>query len=893
MCKRLLSDLCLLYINGPRFDPVLLLLKQVTGNQHLEFESLDEKSFGIILDFCSILVEELIKKEQTQLHELIYQQIFPTVDSVFSHLNSCQINTIPYQVHTLSLSCLNSWISYISMAEAQSKVRYSNPHQLLRYLFNFLENFSTDTESIDLVNKSISSITEILEMNPQMLDSNSRSYLKLMIFEPGKFGQNFIHQVVFSDLREEFEDEISNFVNLIIVFLQNDILSITRHLMDPENRYIIDSIVKLTNFPGFPKIDEDISDQLLGFWEEFFNIFIDDEDTLVTYYENQGDYLKEQFFKTRDDICNRVCMIYWEKIRSPPGEKLQLNRSEFFFFKANVGDFFSTIYSLLKLPFYESMVDLAIEKITGQNMIDLEATLFLLYKINDDSTFYESQSNLLLPSTHKLIDQGRLFDMLPNLADNILTYYYIISTIINYIASIQFYLKTEQGPAFLGNILDFLFTIIIHSNNPKLSLTSSKTVLNICQECRTNLIVFLPTLKQLLNEMIQNPQIDNLIRTRMTNSFVSIGLSAHLRNPSEFSILILDIFKLIKLKSDELMLQGSMDENTQDYLISLLSCLPEIGKASVLPDDLENVYTPQEASEISTFWEKDQFEVKSTLLNILKIFSIDFLPFRNKSNVTEICCQTLKSGMNEPIDNPFKIDLNVIFSYLVQKCQCSDGNSVYHIFKLIETIVITNHKSLSPQIIDELVINMFIPCIQETTNDPELASSLLDIFTSILDKTPSLIIYNGKFDLIVKFSIDTFQYNEIIAIKSLLKFWSSLLNLKRGTQQDQTLIKSLLAETDSGQMFVQALLNSFFNNSRSSLENYFLMFRSLLSKFQLFAKSWLSVSLSNLNLHANDSEKNTFVEKLLLTRGQRLANDVLKKFWIQANGLVEFNTQSY
>lgn len=899
--RKLLSNYSLLFINN--YETFTNPVARLFGGSLGDVNSLNEVSFLVLINFCEILVEELIKKEQlVQLHEVVYDQIFPHVSSIFHHLHSLDITSgIPFQILSESLNCLNSWITYISMAETQSKIRYTDTEVITDYLFCFLERLPFDEQSMILINKCMSSITEILETNPTMLSSfNKKQYLKSLLFEESKFGDRFVNGVIFNeDNFEMYEDEAGNFINLIIVFLLRDMLSFTKNIIDPVNRYILSTLVKLTNFPGIPKSDESISEQMLSFWEEFFNVFMDDEETIETFYSSEANVgSKQEFYALRDQSCNEVCLVYWNKIKLPSPDILKGNESEFFYFKANVGDFFSTVYSLLKLPFYESLTQLAVDFLRSKlsSLCDLEAILYILYKINEDSTFYESQSVLLLPFADRMMSNG-LLDIFRGLSADMPNYYHVASTIIRFIASIEFYFKAEgNGPQYLGSILDFLFNVIIHSNDPKLSLLSSKTILSVCQECRAHMVVFLPNLKVLLTEMILNNKIDNLIRTRMANSYISIVQSAYLKDPKSFSASLGEILSLIDSLSNALM-SKQLDEDSEDYLVSLLSCVNEVGKATILPDELDELYTEQESWEVSEFWQNDSTNLKQIILSIIEKFSITYEPFKYKSAVTEICCHILKCGLNEPINGPFKFELHTIFNYLATKVQNCDPSSIYHVFKLIECIVITNYKSVDESTLSEVLNNIVVPFFRNSnTDDPDIISSSIDIFTSILDKKPSLLLDLNieLFKEVLQYALTILNSTDILTIKSLMKFWNSFIVCKKGTQSDQVKAQQIVVDENFGQALLNSLITSFTNNSRSNLDYYYPVFRALISKYQLHCKTWMMLYLSNTNLkNTNDQEKKRFMDKLFLTRGQRLANDVLKGFWLQVNGLIEFNSKKY
>lgn len=903
--KKLLSNLALIFLyNYTAFpDPVGALLKQLTSGHStlnglpIDITTLDEPSFIILLNFCAILVEDMVKREKiTGIHQVVYDNIFPIVTRIFQYLNS--VNTIPYSIHIEALNCLNSWIIYTSMAETQSKVRYPRPDALMAFLFKTfsLTRQGLEDETMELVNKSISTLTETLETNPQMIHPY-KPELESLLFGETNFGTFFVENIIFNfDIHEQYEDESANFINLLVTFVLNDLLRVSKNLLQPNISHILNTFLKLSNYPGIPVINEKISEQLLNFWDEFFNTFIDDEDTFINLLKDSPD--EALFYQVRNNICNSVCEIYLHKIKfSIDHNSLSV---DFFKFRSDVGDLFSALYSLLKLPFYDDLTKQANNHIKGfidgdiNLLFSLEATVFVLYKINDDSTFYQSQSDLLLSYVDQILDGGVLRSF-SSIDQSFPHYSFVISSFIRYISSIEFYFKSTNGPKYLGDIFDILFSIIL-KNDSKLSLIASKTILNICQECRSNLVGFLPNLKILLLEMLQNIGFDDVIRQRMANSYTSIAQTEISHNPDRFGNTLIEVLQIIDSKSSEIMQSvQSPDETTEDYLVSLLSCVNEIGKGCVIPEEVEDIYDETQTRIIDQYWQEDHLGIKSILLSIVEKFSISYQPLINKSTVTELCCQILKSGLNEPINSPFKFDLNIIFNYLTLKINNCDANSVYHIFKLFETVVITNYVLLDQSTIEEVINKLFLNNLNSLITDPDMIQSCIDAFTSILDKRPSLLINLNNFNSILSFMIDNLLAKESIIIRSVLKFWISLISLKKGNASDHETIKNLLTNEDLGSILTSKLLESFLNSSRSLLDNYFPIFRNLISKFQIFFKNWLVGSLLTMpsSFKLNDEDKKLFVNQLMITRGQRVANDILKNFWLKANGLIEFNTQSF
>lgn len=884
--KKLLSNLALLFIynyehyNNP-IERFLSLSTNLDLNQSID--TLNESMVSIVVMFCSIVVEELIKKEKLiNIHETVYEHIFKNLKVIYERYKA--LEDLELQI----LDCMNSWVTYISLAESQSKVRYNDIESLIDYVFRNFQMKTLEAElefhDIEVINKSINILTEILEINPTMIKGDRKNHLKSLLFEEGNWGQVFISKFI---MNEELEQEILNIINLIIVFVQLESLSITKNLSLPINKYILNLLIKLTDFPGMAVIEEKVSSQFLSFWDEFFNVFIDNEEI----YEHSLDSLQKQvFYNERNDLCNSVCNIYWKKIHLPPLPVLQANKSEFLYFKSNVGDFFSNVYLLLKLPFYESLTQVAISQIANNQLVELESTLFILFKINDDCTFYESQSNSLIPFINQLFSNNVL-GVFNNNVDNP----YVLLTFMNYISSVQFFLKTPNGSNHLGYIFDILFTIILKSDL-SLSLNASKTIVHICQECKSSLKSFIPNLKPLVIEMIENSNFDTLIRKRMVNSFISIAAN---ELPSSFGKNLLEILNIIENKSLHIMELISNDnlqedlETVEEYLLSLLGCIEECGKASILSEEVEDLFTDEEINLINQYWQKDELSIKSKIFNIINEFSLLFTPFINNSSITETCCQILKSGLNEPISGPFKFEISIIFEFIIKKSQYCDGISISYLFRLVETIVITNTNVLNENTITTLINEIFIDKLSIINSDPDLIGTSIDLFSLILDKKPGILINLPVFKTIVEFGINGLGAKESPIIKSVSKFWVSMLSMKKGSSSDQQLMKSLLITENLGSLLTKTLVLSFIACPRSLLDYYYPIFRQLIGKYPLNFKPWLMQILQVVNIKINDKEKETFVNKLMITRGHRNANDILKQFWLNANGLIEFNTRTY
>lgn len=921
--KKLLSNLSLLFAKNPHHyqNPIRSLLTVILSVNNFPVENNDIKSIipslplihvDLLLNFFSILVEDISKEsgeKNTNVHQLIHDFTFNDYTITLAFLNHISAS-LPLDSSLLILDTINSWISYISIAESNSTIRYNDNNLIIETVLSHLSNPSAlftngsdiNESSLYLASKSLVVLTEIVEINPSMLKPEYRKIISSILFQQDQWGFNFMNAVIFHDEhRYQYSDEINTFVNLIIVYLQIDLLKFAKNILDPENQRTILIIIKLTNTPGTPIEDEPISEMFLSFWEELGSIFVDDSETFDLLFENSSiSNFKESFNNEKQRIFDEVCRIYWSKIHLPEISTLISIRSEFMHYRQNVADFFIVMYSLLSTPFYENLVFGLISALKGFNidkMMDVESTLYLLYKVTDDSTFYESQSSVLIPFTDSVFSNNLLstFKDLP--FDNLNTYYH--SSLVNYLSSVQFYLKTNLGKKYLGDIFDLLFTIIMKTSGnltmATLSLMTSRTILKICQECRSNLVVFLPNLELVLVEMLKNDSVDHLIRQRMFNSYTSI--SQCIKNPQVFAENIYRMLSAIREQCFLLLGDTPLNDEQVEYLTSLLSCIVEIGKGCQLPDEADEIYSKEEQNTANLFWSQDPLQIKPLILSMINRFSIDYAPFAQNQYITEKCCLILKCGLGEPLNGPFKFDDLTIFQFVIMKMNIlSDANSVTFVYSLVETVIITRFQSLNDSMINDLISSIFTSKLELIKSDPDLIKSSLDFFATIIEKKPSLIIdLPIFFDVILYFAIEGLNANETFIIKSVVKFWTVLITLKKGSRDDQEKIRTIIGSDNGiGNLLVHNLFKSFLSSSRSNLEYYYPVFRQMIGKYPLVFKKLLAEILLRDDLGIKQSldeqAKLVFVNKLMITRGQRTANDVLKNFWLSANGLVDFRT---
>lgn len=908
VARKLLSNVSILYARNPLQvgpDPVSRLVglclahtqsfddfpdavSRLTSSQHL-----------LLLIFLTIIVEDIRKGDSLsnshEIHASIHNTIFPILQHVLRHAFS--IPSAP-QKNELALQCCSAWIQYITYAETNSTERYEDTNCLIEPLIaqtSFIMS-SVDAASLHDVSSTLNTIfaifTEIVETNQRILRPY-KSILHDNLFATNKFGNAFCRFYIFDPTAlQEHQDVVDAFIGLIIAYLNMDIIHISRNVGDPQMQQVLDFTLDLSRVPGIPIIDETISAQFLLFWEEFVNVCAEDE-RIQAEMNNTG------LIEAQKSLLLRVSTIYWNKLRLHNGAD-----TEFSQYRCLVADMFLGLYSILNIDLYVMISDLIVQ-LTHEYMmsgsidsaLNLEASLYLLMKITSEVSFFDDSSvEILVPHIENLL-ANQLIELVERASENGLANARI--TLLHFLSSCQSFFKSERGFSYLAPTFNFLFAIIM-SDSPGLKnhlLVASKTVLNICQDANAQFAIFLPELSTVVHAMIKSAQVDTVIRERMVNAYVVIGQS--LKSPEQTASIISELLLLIHdIANTNLDCLHDASE-AADYSLSLLSCVNEIGKATTLPDDVESYASPQQIDSMNAYWDIDPLEIRSLILNLLKMYSCSLLPFLNRTLVSEKCCSILLKGLSEPINGPFKFSLTTIVSFMAETPSEAFSTSASNIYKLAEKVIQCGGNQVDANLVSFMVEKLFTQYLTSIEHDIDLVKACIDLFAVILSSRPSLILALPAFnEHVLTIASKALEQQESFVIKLATKFWVAVLTLKRGDRDDHLHIAGLLAApfnaTTFGQHIVHVLLTSFLGNPRSNIENFYPLFRAFIGKVPLQFKAWLANSVQALSAAEPEKIPGTrgpiFVSKLMVTRGQRQAHEVLKQFWLEYNQLVDYKS---
>lgn len=910
--RKLLSNFSVLYLNTALADPVSKLLLQL----HISPLQLPTEEQVVLLSLLiTTIAEDLANpsragtKSSDDIHRNVFPHLLQLVETFMDN------NTTSLSVRSALLDAINAWVVYISNAEANSSERYTEADTeiLMRWLLaQFTLNSDIDAH-MQILNKAFSTLSEVVELNPRMCNP-FKEKIQFVLFGPSQFGVQFIMAIILNnDAFEEYSSEASNFVNLLCTFFTYNLVYISRNILEPNVDSMLSVMLELTNHPSRPIVEEKVSEQLLPSWEELVNVYIDDQDILADLHKDA----LEAFMARRNEILGKVTEIYWRKSHFIDN----LSRSEFIQYRHEIAELFIVLYSLLGNSLYATLCDNIADKLQQKSpevVLDLEASLYLLSKITEDLSFYDDESYEELTPLINQLFQHNMIDVveqtlsLPATERTTAATEQVNITLLNFLSYIPFFFKSSSGDIHLRPTFNFLFSIILghHTlqlvNHHNLSLVASKTVLKICQGSKEKLTTFLPNLETILYEMLSNHSMDNLIRERMTNSYISIALT--LKDPVQFGMAISSVLEKIhglttkafngEINVPQDMSPAEIQKAVEDYCVSLLACVNEIGAASQIPEDLDDFFTTEQVNLVNAYWQQDPLNIKARVLETVNNYSLSHPVLSRSAIVTELCCNILKLGLGEAVDGPFRFSLELLVSYVISKVPHCAPSSIANVYGLAQCVVVTNGKNIGSDVISNLVDKIFVSWRQSAEGDIEWVKCCLDFFTAILEKYPRLLLGLHVFQTdVVMFALELFKFSEVFVVKSTVKFWSTLVTMKKGSREDQNYVLDLLQSLNIGghnlcYHLIGNLLMSFLNSPRSNLDRFYHLFRNLVGKIPMvFKQSLVAVFDTNTALigdRLSQEQLRKFIGQLMLTRGQRQAHDVLRNFWLDYNGLQDF-----
>lgn len=886
VARKLMSDVAQLFFRNAAAigDPVARFLADVlqVAAPHHQYAQLAAPHWGLVLMFFSVLAEDLLRWDdpRSPAAAAVHDLVFPHLGAAYHALGvQKQRRQLAPDLNMQALDTLAAWMQYMPNMRGDNQADADTIACLGDFILGqFGAGGPDDTELLALARQSMRVMNEVLEINAVFFPAPQRARLELLLLED--WGAAFVAEVAHPDARDEFRDELAAFVDLFISYSSSTLL---RHVdvVKPHAQKVVAVAFRLTALAGVPLHDDLVSERMIEFWDDLASALQDAADMNESVADCDTDgAAHRRFVAERDAILARVADIYWQKCHLPPAAIHHELEAEFASYRTSVADLMVVIFLILQEKLYARLAEALVREIGAGAVADMEATLYLMGKINDDSMEFELQVAMLGKYSARVLDAG-LLDVVSGAAVHSRHGRLLLSTAVDYLASNQGFFRSESGHGYLRQVFDVLFPIMM-SGLSRLALAASRTAAQICEEASQWLVPALPNIEAVVLELLRNPDADSMIRLRMFTAYSVIARS------------IPDVAQHAGLVHGLVTALGeyaSRAPHNEEYVLLLASCLVGVGKGCSLPDEVVEEMSSENRQSYQTFWAEDPLGVKPLILLTLRKLCIES-PFSQSPLVVEKYTAALKVGMSDALGGPFTLaDAEIAEHMVLAVNTVGNVNAAPCIFKLFETFICVRFAHLGVDFVGELTDSLFTERLAFVVSDLDIVSSAVDVFSKMLEKRPVLLLRSRAFGSVIDFAVQGLLANEVFVVKSTLRFWTTFLNLKKGSQEDQALVGEILVNQGLGQIVSTNLVGAFLRAPRSSLENYYSIFRALLAKHTLAFKSWFAAAIETASLNIDAKDLQLLSHKLLSTRGRRTANDVLKELWMRGNNMVEYNTQ--
>lgn len=898
--RKLLSTLSRFFTKFPECWPNFIastVATIATGKPLPEFNesieevcrTLSERNTVLGLEFCQVLIEDVKNANLENTQEA-------KVDGILN-------DNIPHLVILLRYA---SEILYPQVQQpkilehvfktyaawALNHTMTAEYNQLLMPVTNFIFQYTEANPNSELYQLALEEISEILTRFPTFYNMEMKTYFAHIL---GQHGRPLIEQIEKTNTRiaqspepyiYDNDDEVEDMQELAQTFSKAAIalcelalneLSTTNPgpLETPEMATLIKYLLVISNFPGFPYVDHNLTMFMLEFWGTYADAYIQLE------WENNEDA----------GLCIiQVIEIYWAKITLPlPVQQAHWKTDSweaFDSFRKDFWEFLDMTYGIVGSQLFNTLVTNILEQLssgTPPNWEKLEASLSCVNALSENIT-----------NEHALVAQLLQSPLLEQLAH--LENMHIRTTGVNFIGSYSVFFEEDAGKAYLFPALDYLFKSLSIAS---LSTTASRSVLKLCSSCRTYLSSSLSSFFDTYTNMSLYAILGNASheRTVLAISYVIQAVEDVETKAWYVNQLITLILGQLEKVNDEYeqskQLTDGPSKEAFQRIVSLLKCLGNIGKGLQVPDDFQGQPAKEQVDAMTAYWDADKFSIRANLLQVMRIFTIDRLDFRASVDICESCCGILKSGFSESVPGPFVFPINTVLEFIKAKHATGPVDCRPALVDL-SCCFVSSHSvgssTIPAQYVNSLLATFFSEVDAMLEYEPETQTSNLKLLRQIFTHYAEVFLDNPKIEVMIRFAVQMLQSTDRFAMREATAFWTSFIGLSPssgGYAQQQAILSSV------GPDLARTLVSKIAGDSaRSELEYYSEVIKSLLSKQLFLAKPWFESALVVNPVHPVDKidgqRRDKLCKQLVGLRGSRQTTQVVKQFWLASRGITDY-----
>lgn len=810
--------------------------------------------------FCETLMQDLsgnqgqlTNEQEVAINEILKQNTLCATKLIKQALdvgNKNELTNDSRQLVRMGIDTLGAWITYFGQSKLETDMLQPFSEYLLYYL-----KFPPDEEVYSAVSTIIS---ETYQFRPSFWPNWFKNEFIKVLLEQGQS----------IPVDEQVDERIEAYANMILGFCE----LYTQQCLEREGEFglLMDILMKLTELPGLPVVDDNsIALRMLEFWTNFVE-----------------EYFMVEIGSNNDN--NKVTILFvinafWFKVRLPDSDVTEDwnidSWEEFISFRRDFCDFLELVYPMEGIGIgvnndenlFHKLVKSTCDMLNQQEIswTNVECNIFCLNGMSD--ALSDNQR-----SEFGLIFESPLFMRLQECQRP-----KVHTTVVSMIGLYDSFFETERGKPFITNALEYLFKSLA---NNSISVTASKSIYKLCNLSRKSLSQLLPGFINVYENTIF-PDDSAQERTVCAIACVIEALP-DLNTKAEYidrlvSSLVLTIEKEFATNSPEII----------EKIISLVKCIVAIGKGLSIPEEIDNSIETAEHLKIREFWNRDERGIRAKLLQVVRVLTIDQAPYNQQVDICEVCCDIFKQGFREEIANPFTFPGEYVVEFLQSKYSHGPAATLGVLTSTACCFLTSNAMPHEPQEkarVARTIIDVFFNNNQQGQDnnnnaDADVQSNKLKLLTQLMQHHSETLLTHPAATDFLQFSVIMLSANTKFVLQEACKFWTSVIN---STNKNNGPVYQLFAS-----QICKILIDKISGGSaRSDLSGYISLIRKLVFKFPQLTKQYFTQfaviePVSQALARKDGKFRQSFIDRLFITRGNPQASDVVKDFWNGCRGL--------
>ncbi|KAI2471692.1 ARM repeat-containing protein [Annulohypoxylon bovei var. microspora] len=846
-------------------------------------QSLEIENFYAVTWFARFLANEAEKIDHKSTKYIpLHRRLLDNAGDVAVFLTrgikpASEQNTRPVD----SIGCLLAWLQYGQRIPDQTLIQQLRT--LIHPVINCLPHDELYEVAVDL-------LTFILEdWHPFLLSDHIEALYS--VFESA-WGRDKYLLLINNDEADEDEAQFGVFM---LAFANAQVVEMMDGTNERAQRFL-SSLIGLLVTKGYPGVDNRVFVPAL----EYMGSFV--ENLLDTLYEADSIH-KLQWDKPPVWQIMQAVSESWKKIQYPPIADYNswdsTERVAFSDARKDVADFMQAVYAIIGKQLVSMFAGHLLEALPKSAWAELEAAAFCLGALSDCVSDETSCDDILTKvfgsPLFELLRQGQ--DVVPVRARQ---------TCLSLIERYSDYFSNHAE--FLPAALNLLFSAV---GDKHLAVTSSKSIYTLCSSCRT---LLMPEADAFLEQYgtLRSHELDSLAEERVVGAIASIiqAMPGDARQASAFQRLLkmvgIDVDISLQLSSYP---EGSLlppdnpsmvraydlaqrpveEVPTSDVSLQLairaLRCLSSIAKGlqspTEAPVDLETSDGSAQAPA-NTELSQVQVEIMNLLVRLKETFS-------NNSEIVDVICSILRAGFSETDPGPFVFPPQMVTEFITSRWNNRVATVVNTASVFLTSLSSGNQKRYVGEVLGQLLPWVFglLYQLSDPDQDPELSQYGLEFAQKVMVKRPEILMSqpSNMLEFLFLFAFKLLNGNEPLPKQAAADFWTTFISLTTDDQNTQNIINNAI--TYLGPKLAESLIQNIGGKAaRSELDKLSDPLKKLVVQ-HAHARQWLEAALQDPSFPSDKvsaEDKALFLKKVIMLRGQRSTNQVVRNFWLACRG---------